>query len=97
MTGITNDNSSSDEGKAEKVVKSTTNGSVAQLRENVRKGNAGGGWLEGERGTRVDQYEAVAWRSASSRRARRAGGEGRVVRDAGPVAVLPDLPLELPA
>ena len=67
---------------------STTNSSVAKLREKVRKGFKNDHSVEEKRNT--EQYEPVAWRSTSYRAAR-AIVEGKVSHDAGPVAELPRL------
>ena len=67
-------------------VSSTTNSSVAKLREKVRKGFKKDHSVDGKLSAEV--YEPVAWRSASYRAAR-ANVEGKVSHDAGPVAELP--------
>lgn len=74
--------------------KVSTNSAEAKLRQKIRqKGHEGNRRLDGELGT--DQYESVAWRSAIHR-ATRAHNEGRCKHDAGPVAVLPQIFVEVP-
>ena len=69
-------------------VSSTTNSSVAKLREKVRKGFKKDHSVDEKFSAEV--YEPVAWRSASYRAAR-ANVEGKVSHDAGPVAELPKI------
>lgn len=68
--------------------KRSTNGSKIKLRQKIRKAREDPPRVDEERGT--EQYEPVAWRSASHRAAR-ANFVGRVEHDAGPVVGLPDL------